>query len=136
MNQLVIRDKAQELVYRFLGGLLLLSVGLQLFIHSPKRAMFWILVVVFILAAILFFTLNFGTLINRITADQGILTIRWNTKLFSKHLRIDEIASISEDKRYIRISMKDGHIVRLPVRLMEPDKRREVRKFLKSNTGF
>jgi hypothetical protein len=88
MNQLVIRDKAQELVYRFLGGLLLLSVGLQLFIHSPKRAMFWILVVVFILAAILFFTLNFGTLINRITADQGILTIRWNTKLFRKHLRI------------------------------------------------
>ena len=136
MNQLVIRDKAQELVYRFLGGLLLLSVGLQLFIHSPKRAMFWILVVVFILAAILFFTLNFGTLINRITADQGILTIRWNTKLFRKHLRIDEITSISEDKRYIRISMKDGHTVRLPVRLMEPDKRREVRKFLKSNTGF
>ncbi len=136
MNQLVIRDKAQELVYRFLGGLLLLSVGLQLFIHSPKRAMFWILVVVFILAAILFFTLNFGTLINRITADQGILTIRWNTKLFRKHLRIDEITSISEDKRYIRISMKDGHIFRLPVRLMEPDKRREVRKFLKSNTGF
>jgi len=136
MNQLVIRDKAQELVYRFLGGLLLLSVGLQLFIHSPKRAMFWILVVVFILAAILFFTLNFGTLINRITADQGILTIRWNTKLFRKHLRIDEITSISEDKRYIRISMKDGRMVRLPVRLMEPDKRREVRKFLKSNTGF
>ncbi|MEZ4996056.1 MAG: hypothetical protein R2758_00775 [Bacteroidales bacterium] len=136
MNQLVIRDKAQELVYRFLGGLLLLSVGLQLFIHSPKRAMFWILVVVFILAAILFFTLNFGTLINRITADQGILTIRWNTKIFSKHLRIDEITAISEDKRYIRISMKDGHTLRLPVRLMEPDKRREVRKFLKSNTGF
>ena len=136
MNQLVIRDKAQELVYRFLGGLLLLSVGLQLFIHSPKRAMFWILVVVFILAAILFFTLNFGTLINRITADQGILTIRWNTKIFSKHLRIDEITAISEDKRYIRISMKDGHTLRLPVRLMEPDKRREVRKFLKTNTGF
>lgn len=136
MNQLVIRDKAQELVYRFLGGLLLLSVGLQLFIHSPKRAMFWILVVVFILAAILFFTLNFGTLINRITADQGILTIRWNTKIFSKQLRIDEITAISEDKRYIRISMKDGHTLRLPVRLMEPDKRREVRKFLKSNTGF
>ncbi len=136
MNQLVIRDKAQELVYRFLGGLLLLSVGLQLFIHSPKRAMFWILVVVFILAAILFFTLNFGTLINRITADQGVLTIRWNTKIFRKHLRIDEIISISEDTRYIRISMKDGHTVRLPVRLMEPDKRREVRKFLKTNTGF
>jgi hypothetical protein len=136
MNQLVIRNKAQELVFRFVGGLLLFSVGLQLFIHSPKRAMFWILVVVFILTAIIFFTLNFGALINRITADQGILTIRWNTKIFKKHLRIDEITDITEDKRYIRISMKDGHTVRLPVRLMEPDKRREVRKFLKTNTGF
>lgn len=136
MNQLVIRNKPQELVFRFLGGLLLFSVGLQLFIHSPKTAIFWILVGIFILTAILFFTLNFGALINRITADQGILTIRWNTKIFKKHLRIDEIASITENKRFIHISMKDGHTVRLPVRLMEPDKRREVRKFLKSNTGF
>jgi hypothetical protein len=136
MNQLVIRNKPQELVFRFLGGLLLFSVGLQLFIHSPKTAIFWILVAVFIITAIIFFTLNFGALINRITADQGILTIRWNTKIFKKHLRIDEIASIAEDNRYIRILMKDGHTVRLPVRLMEPDKRREVRKFLKTNTGI
>lgn len=136
MNQLVIRNKPQELVFRFLGGLLLFSVGLQLFIHSPKTAIFWILVGIFILTAILFFTLNFGALINRITADQGIITIRWNTKIFKKHLRIDEIASITEDKRCIRITKKDGHAVRLPVRLMEPDKRREVRKFLKANTGF
>jgi len=136
MNQLVIRDKAQELVYRSLGGLILLSVGLQLFVHNPKSAVFWILVVVFVLAAILLFTLNFGALINRITADQGILTIRWNTKLFKKHLRIDEITSITEDERCIRITTKNGHTVRLPVRLMEPDKRNEVRKFLKSNTGL
>lgn len=136
MNQLVIRNKPQELLFRFLGGLLLFSVGLQLFIHSPKTAIFWILVVVFILTAVIFFTLNFGALINRITADQGIITIRWNTKIFKKHLRIDEIADITEDKSCIRISMKDGHTVRLPVRLMEPDKRREIRKFLKSNTGF
>lgn len=88
------------------------------------------------MAAILFFTLNFGTLINRMTVDQGILTIRWNTKLFKKNLRIDEITEISEDKRFIRIRMKDGKTLRLPVRLMEPDKRREVRKFLKTNTGL
>jgi hypothetical protein len=136
MNQLVIRNKAQEFVFRFLGGLLLFSVGLQLFVHNPKSAVFWILVVVFVLAAILLFTLNFGALINRITADQGILTIRWNTKLFKKHLRIDEITSITEDKRSIRITTKNGHTVRLPVRLMEPDKRNEVRIFLKSNTGL
>ncbi len=136
MNQLVIRNKAQELVFRFLGGLLLFSVGLQLFIHNPKGAIFWILIIVFILAAILLFTLNFGALINRLTADQGILTIRWNTKIFKKHLRIDQITSITEDKRFIRITLKNGHTVRLPVRLMDPDKRREIRKFLKTNTGF
>ena len=82
MNQLVIRNKPQGLVFRFLGGLLLFSVGLQLFIHSPKTAIFWILVAVFIITAIIFFTLNFGALINRITADKGIFTIRWNTKIF------------------------------------------------------
>lgn len=136
MNQLVLRDKSQEFLLRFLGGLLLFSVGLQLFMHSPRRAIFWILAGVFIMAAILFFTLNFGTLINRMTVDQGILTIRWNTKLFKKNLRIDEITEISEDKRFIRIRMKDGKTLRLPVRLMEPDKRREVRKFLKTNTGL
>jgi len=136
MNQLVIRNKAQEFLFRFLGGLLLFSVGLQLFIHSPKSAIFWILIIVFILAAILLFTLNFGALINRLTADQGILTIRWNTKLFKKHLRIAQITSITEDKRFIHINLKNGHAVRLRVRLIDPDKRREIRKFLKTNTGF
>ena len=59
MNQLVLRDKAQEYVFRFLGGLTLLGVGIQLFVQSPKTAIFWILVVVFI-AAIIFLTLNWG----------------------------------------------------------------------------
>ena len=136
MNQLVLRDKAQEYVFRFLGGLTLLGVGLQLFIHSPKKAIFWILVGVFILAAILFFTMLLGALISRLTADRGILTIRWHTKIFKKHLRIDQIAEITEDKNNIRIIMKDGHKVRLPVRLMESDKRNAVRRFLKEKTGL
>lgn len=136
MNQLVLRDKAQEYVFRFLGGLTLLGVGLQLFSHSPKRAMFWILVAVFIIAAILFFTMLLGALISRLTTDRGILTIRWHTKIFKKHLRIDQIAEITEDKNNIRIIMKDGHKVRLPVRLMESDKRSAVRRFLKEQTGL
>lgn len=136
MNQLVIRDKAQEYIFRFLGGLTLLGVGIQLFVQSPKTAIFWILVVVFILAAILFFTLNFGALINRITADRGILTIRWNTKIFKKHLPIDQIAEITEDRRFIRITMKDGSTIRLHVKLMDADKRRAARRFLKENTGL
>ncbi len=136
MNQLVIRNKAQEFVFRFLGGLLLLSVGLQLFMHSPQSPIFWILIIVFILIAIFFFTLNFGALINRLTVDRGILTIRWNTKIFKKHLPIDNIIGITEDKRCIRIAMKEGHTLRLPVRMLDPDKRREIRKFLKTNTGY
>ena len=136
MNQLVLRDKGKEFLFRFLGGLLLLSVGLQLFMHSPKRAIFWILVVVLIIVAILFYTLNLGALINRITSDAGVLTIRWNTRVFRKHIRIDEISEITEDKRFIRIMMKNGKSYRLRVKRMDPDKRRAIRKFLKENTGF
>lgn len=136
MNQLVLRDKAQEYIFRFLGGVTLLGVGLQLFTQSPKKPIFWILVVVFILAAVLFFTMLFGALINRLTADRGILTVRWNTKMFKKHLRIDQIAEITDDRRYIRIIMKDGHTVRLPVKLMDADKRNAARRFLKENTGL
>lgn len=136
MNQLVLRDKAREFVFRFLGGLLLFAVGLELFIYSPKKTIFWILVVIFIIAAILFFTLNFGTLINRITSDAGILTIRWNTRVFKKHIRIDQIKEITEDKRYINIIKQDGKRFRLIVKHLDPDKRLMVRKFLKEATGL
>jgi len=136
MNQLVVRDKASEFLSRFLGGLLLLAVGLQLFIYSPRRAMFWILSIVFIVVALSLFTNHFGILIIRLTSDSGILTIRWNTKLFKKQVRVHEITDITEDKRFIRIVLKSGKSIRLPVRLMDPDKRRAVRKFLKENTGY
>ena len=136
MNQIVVRDKAQEFVFRGLGGLLLLSVGLQLFIYSPRQPLFWLLAVIFVLVAIIFFTMFFGVLISRLTSDKGVLTIRWNTMIFKKHVRIDEIAEITEDKRFIRIRQKNGKSIRLPVRLMEPDKRNAVRKFLKEATGL
>lgn len=136
MNQLVLRDKTQEYLYRFLGVLILLSVGIQLFIQSPKTAIFWMLAVVFILTAILLLTLNFGTIINQITADRGILTIRWGKKIFKRHLPIDQIAEITENERYIRITMKDGSNIRLHVKHMEADKRRAARRFLKENTGL
>lgn len=136
MNQLVVRDKTSEFVFRFLGGLLLLSVGLQLFIYSPRRGMFWILAIIFVVVALSFFTNHFGILIIRLTSDAGILTIRWNTKLLKKQVHINEITEITEDKRCIIITLKNGRTIRLPVRLMDPDKRMAVRKFLKENTGF
>lgn len=136
MNQLVVRDKAHEFAFRFAGGLIILGVGLQLFVQSPRRWIFWFNAVLLILAAIYFFSLSFGNLINRLTADAGILTIRWNTKIFRKHVRIDEIREITEDKNFIRIMKKEGKSIRLPVRLLDHDKRRAIRKFLKENTGF
>jgi hypothetical protein len=136
MNQLVVRDKASEFLSRFLGGLLLLAVGLQLFTHSPRSGIFWILAIVFIVVALSLLTRHFGILIIRLTSDAGVLTIRWNTKLFKRHVPIHEITAITEDKRCIRIVLKSGKRIRLPVRLMDPDKRRSVRKFLKENTGF
>lgn len=136
MNQLVVRDKASEFLSRFLGGLLLLAVGLQLFTHSPRSGIFWILAIVFIVVALSLLTRHFGILIIRLTSDAGVLTIRWNTKLFKRHVPIHEITSISEEKRAIRIVLKSGKSIRLPIRLMDPDKRRAVRKFLKENTGF
>ena len=136
MNQLVLRDKTQEYVWGFVGGLTLLSVGIQLFMHNPRETIFWILFATFIMAALLLLTISFGALINRLTADAGILTIRWYTKLFKKHIWINEITGITEDKNYIRILKKDGKSIRLQVKLLEPDKRRAVRKFLMENTGF
>jgi len=136
MNQLVLRDKAQEYIFRFLGGLTLLGVGIQLFTNSSRRAIFWILVVVFIVVAIMFLTLLMGAYVNRLTVERGRLTVRWNTKIFKKHIRIDEITGVTEDKNFIRILKKDGKSIRLRVRLLDRDRRRTVRKFLKENTGF
>lgn len=125
-----------ELIHRFLAALLVLSSGLQLFIYSPKRAVFWILFTVFILAAILLFTMHLGVLASRLSSDNGVLTIRWKSWLFRRHLLIGDITGITEDRRFIRIRHKGGKETRLPVKLVEPDQRREVRIFLKSVTGF
>lgn len=135
MNQLVIRNKRQEFLFRFLGGLMLLGAGLQLFVARPRSALFWIQMAVFVLAAALFFALP-GSMTSRITADAGVLTIKWYSRLFKKHIRIDKITGIDEDSRFIYISTSDSGITRLRIKLMDHDKSRSVRKFLKQSTGF
>lgn len=135
MNQLVIRNKRQEFLFRFLGGLMLLGAGLQLFVARPRSAVFWIQMAVFVLAAALFFALP-GSMTSRITADAGVLTIKWYSKMFKKHIRIDKITGIDEDSRFIYISTSDSGITRLRIKLMDHDKSRSVRKFLKQSTGF
>ena len=135
MNQLVIRNKRQEFLFRFLGGLMLLGAGLQLFVARPRSAVFWIQMAVFVLAAALFFALP-GSMTSRIKADAGVLTIKWYSKMFKKHIRIDKITGIDEDSRFIYISTSDSGITRLRIKLMDHDKSRSVRKFLKQSTGF
>jgi len=73
---------------------------------------------------------------SRISADAGVLTVKWYSRLFKKHIRIDKIKEISEDPRYILIYTVDGEIIRLRVKLMDHDKRQAARKFLKEVTGF
>ena len=81
-------------------------------------------------------SLNFGTLVNRLSADKGVLTIRWYSKTVRSFVRIDEIESIHADENYIRIMLKSGKTVRLSTRMLEFDEKRAVRKFLKEVTGF
>jgi len=114
---------------------MLLGAGLQLFVSRPRSALFWIQMAVFVSAAVLFFALP-GSMTSRITADAGVLTIKWYSNLFKKHIRIDNITGITEDRRFIYISTRDGGIVRLRIKLMDHDKSRSARKFLKQNTGF
>ena len=114
---------------------MLLGAGLQLFVARPRSAVFWIQMAVFVLAAALFFALP-GSMTSRITADAGVLTIKWYSKMFKKHIRIDKITGIDEDSRFIYISTSDSGITRLRIKLMDHDKSRSVRKFLKQSTGF
>jgi len=136
MKQLVLRNKTYETIYRALG--LLWLVLLIIFIATADSGTwnFWLNVILLLVLAAGFLSLNFGTLVNRLTADKGVLTIRWYTKTARAIISIDEIEEIHTDDNYIRIMLKSGKTVRLPTRMLEFDEKRAVRKFLKEVTGF
>lgn len=136
MKQLVLRNKTYETIYRALG--LLWLVLLIIFIATADSGTwnFWLNVVLLLVLAAGFLSLNFGTLVNRLTADKGVLTVRWYTKTARAIISIDEIEEIHTDDNYIRIMLKSGKTVRLPTRMLEFDEKRAVRKFLKEVTGF
>jgi hypothetical protein len=136
MKQLVLRNKTYETIYRALG--LLWLVLLIIFIATADSGTwnFWLNVILLLVLAAGFLSLNFGTLVNRLTADKGVLTVRWYTKTARAIISIDEIEEIHTDDNYIRIMLKSGKTVRLPTRMLEFDEKRAVRKFLKEVTGF
>jgi hypothetical protein len=97
---------------------------------------FWLQTIVLLLLALVFISLNFGTLVNRLTAEKGQLTIRWYTKPFRITIQIHEIDEILADENFVRIILKTGRTFRLPTGMLEFDEKRAVRKFLKETTGF
>ena len=136
MKQLVLRNTLYERIYRSLGIVFLVMIIVILLTGDKDKWWFWLLTVSFLLMGLLFISLNFGTLINRITAENGKLIIRWSDKLARVTVRIDDIEEILADTYAVRIILKSGRKVRLPTRMLEFEEKRAVRKFLKETTSF
>ena len=136
MKQLVLRNTLYERIYRSLGIVFLVMIIVILLTGDKDKWWFWLLTVSFLLMGLLFISLNFGTLINRITAENGKLIIRWSDKLARVTVRIDDIEEILADTYAVQIILKSGRKVRLPTRMLEFEEKRAVRKFLKETTSF
>src|SRR5665648_408437 len=130
MKQLVLRNKNYELVYRLMGGLLIISFLLQIIISGPRSWRFWVNAVCLLFTAAFFISLNFGALINRLTVQDELLVVRWYSKIFKKRVPLGDISEITGDDNFIRIILKSGKPVKLPVSMFEPSEIRSVYKFL------
>ena len=136
MKQLVLRNSLYERIYRSLGIVCLIMVIIIIITGDNNDWSFWIQIVAMLLLGLAFLSLNFGTLVNRLTVEKGVLTIRWYTKPMRIILPIHEIDEILADENFVRIVMKNGRIIRLPTGMLEFEEKRAVRKFLKETTGF
>lgn len=136
MKQLILRNSLYERIYRSLGIVCLVMVIVIIITGDKNEWSFWIQIVAMLLLGLAFLSLNFGTLVNRLTVEKGVLTIRWYTKPMRIILAIHEIDEILADENFVRIVMKNGRIIRLPTGMLEFEEKRAVRKFLKETTGF
>jgi len=136
MKQLVLRNSLYERIYRSLGIVCLVMVIVIIITGDKNEWSFCIQIVAMLLLGLAFLSLNFGTLVNRLTVEKGVLTIRWYTKPMRIILPIHEIDEILADENFVRIVMKNGRIIRLPTGMLEFEEKRAVRKFLKETTGF
>ena len=136
MKQLVLRNTTYEMVYRAIGIICLVMVIVIIITGNRSGWDFWLQILILLLLAIFFISLNFGTLVNRITADKGVLIIRWYSKPGRVKVRIDEIEGILADENNIRIKMKSGRTVRMPTHMLDFDEKHATRKFLKEATGY
>jgi len=136
MKQLILRNSLYERIYRSLGIVCLVMVIVIIITGDKNEWSFWIQIVAMLLLGLAFLSLNFGTLVNRLTVEKVVLTIRWYTKPMRIILPIHEIDEILADENFVRIVMKNGRIIRLPTGMLEFEEKRAVRKFLKETTGF
>ncbi len=136
MKQLVLRNSLYEKVYRSLGIVCIVMVIVIILTGNRTEWPFWVQIFALLLLGLAFLSLNFGTLVNRLTVDKGMLTIRWYTKPMRITIPIHEIDEILADENFVRIVMKTGNTYRLPTGMLEFDEKRAVRKFLKETTGF
>ena len=136
MKQLILRNSLYERIYRSLGIVCLVMVIVIIITGDKNEWSFWIQIVAMLLLGLAFLSLNFGTLVNRLTVEKGVLTIRWYTKPMRIILPIHEIDEILADENFVRIVMKNGRIIRLPTGMLEFEEKRAVRKFLEETTGF
>lgn len=136
MKQLVLRNKTYERIYQAIGIVWLVMV-IVIFITGDKSGWdFWLQILLFLLLAITFLSLNFGMLVSRITANKGELIIRWYSKLASVSVRIDDIDEILADEYAVQIILKSGRKIRLPSAMLNFNEKHAVRKFLKETTSF
>ncbi|MDX9904169.1 MAG: hypothetical protein RB288_08845 [Bacteroidales bacterium] len=136
MKQLVLRNTIYERVYRSLGVVCLVMVIVIILTGDKSEWPFWVQIIFLLMLGLAFLSLNFGTLVNRLTVDKGELTVRWYTKPARIIIPIHDIDEILANENFVRIILKNGRIIRLPTGMLEFDEKRAVRKFLKETTGF
>jgi len=136
MKQLVLRNSLYERIYRSLGVVCLVMVIVIIITGDKNEWSFWLQIIAMLLLGLAFLSLNFGTLVNRLTAEKGQLTIRWYTKPGRTKIQIQDIDEIHADENSVRIILKSGRTLRFPTGMLEFDEKRAVRKFLKETTGY
>jgi len=136
MKQLVLRNEGREMVNRIACILLLVSGGIQIIISDPGSWRFWFSLAYVIFLAAFLITHNFGTLINRLAVQDQFLVVRWYSKILKKRIPLEDISGITGDDDFIRIILKSGKPVKLPVKMLDPQEIRSVYKFLEENRVY
>ena len=136
MKQLVLRDKGQETVFRFTGIMALVSLTALLILTSPGSWLFWLWAVMIIVLLIALFTHGFGTNINRLVHNDGVLEIRWYNRLRKRRINVSDMKGITYANKCVRIELINEKILHLPIKYFEPPDRVKVITFLKEMTDL